>query len=79
MITQGQRAGVEKLIREAGYAGPLMVAKVGSDDERIFVLPDGVIDTMSDQQVLEAALQRELGRKVWIVSASSGWTKTEPF
>ena len=64
----------EDLLREAGFRGPLNVAKMVGDDERIFVLPADVVGALQDQRGLEAALQRALGRKVWIVAESSGWS-----
>jgi hypothetical protein len=79
VISAEARKVAEDLLRQAGFPGPLNVARVIGDDERIFVLPGDAVGGLKDQRGLEAALQQALGRKVWIVAASPRWSDTELF
>lgn len=76
MISSEQRREVERLFREAGYAEPVTVAPVTSEDERVFVLTPG--SGLVGRRDLEASLQEALGRKVWIVQESDPWPSREP-
>jgi hypothetical protein len=75
VISPEQRREVERLFRAAGYAEPVAVAPVTSDDERVFVLTPG--SGLIGRRDLEAALQAALGRKVWIVEESDSWPNRE--
>lgn len=79
MLTAGQQAAVANAFSQAGYRGPLMIAPVTSDDERIFVLPPDAFGELSDRPALEQVLQELLQRKVWIVQLSVSWPTAEPF
>jgi hypothetical protein len=76
VISSEQRREVERLFREAGYAEPVNVAPVTSEDERVFVLTPG--SGLDGSRDLEASLQAALGRKVWIVEESDQWPVREP-
>lgn len=77
MLTYDQRLEAARLFAMHGYSQPLVVARVVSDDERIFVVPAGVLAKLPER-TLTIGLQQALHRKVWIVSASSSWADTEP-
>lgn len=42
---------------------------VDSDDERILVLDQEVLLTLSDMRLLEQVVSQLLGRKVWLLSS----------
>jgi membrane carboxypeptidase/penicillin-binding protein PbpC len=59
-----------------GYADPLRVAPVTSDDERVFIIsPDAAV---INHEALARDLQDILHRKVWIVASSPEWSESEP-
>jgi hypothetical protein len=74
-FTPEQRAAVAHVFAQNGYLQSLRVAPVTSDDERVFVVPEGT--TIGERAV--ADLQTILGRKVWIVEESKSWPETVPF
>jgi len=79
-LTNAERESAKRLFESHGFNGPLRVAKVRSDDERVFVLPDGVLSTLHDAHGLQCALVGVLRRKVLIVGDSPAWSEhTEPF
>lgn len=75
----GQRAAVVGAFKLAGYEGPLLVAPVTSDDERIFLLQPEALAALREVRVLEQVLQQVLGRKVWIVEHGERWGAGVPF
>ena len=77
MLTEGERDAAARLFAEHGFDQPLVVARVTSDDERIFVVPAEALAKLSEQKLV-IELQQALGRKVWIVSANATWADTEP-
>jgi hypothetical protein len=79
VLTAGQQAAVQKAFSLAGYHGPIVIAPVTSDDERIFVLPPDAFFSLPDRRALEQVLQELLLRKAWIVEQSTSWPTTEPF
>ena len=79
MFTAGQQAAVANAFSQAGYHGPLMIAPVTSEDERIFVLPPDASGELPDRPALERVLQELLQRKVWIMQRSASWPTAEPF
>jgi hypothetical protein len=68
-----QRAAVAAAFSRAGYDGPLNVAPVTSEDERAFLVPLETFGSLDDRTGLERALQRVLGRKVWVVAQAEQW------
>jgi hypothetical protein len=74
-FTPQQRNAVLAAFAARGYEGELRVARVLSEDERIFVVPGG----HRLDQVLAAELQEILRDKVWVVDPSPAWSDTEPF
>ena len=75
MLSDHQRDEVSRLFASHGYSGPLRVAKVRSEDERVFVLPDGVLATLHDANGLTSALVGVLDRKVLITGDSPAWSE----
>lgn len=75
----GQITAVRTAFRFAGYAGPLSVAPVVSEDERLFILPSAAIPRITNIRALEQLLQQILGRKVWILDGSQFPGPTEDF
>jgi hypothetical protein len=76
VLTDDQRHAAERLFRVAGYDPPLRVARIVSEDERVFVVDSNAVATLPVS--LAADLQLALGRKVWIVPSSPEWSDTEP-
>jgi hypothetical protein len=76
VLTDPERAEAQRLFAEHGYAQPLKVARVTSDDERIFVVAADAVTTLP--AALTAELQQALHRKVWIVGEGPPWNDTEP-
>ena len=68
-----QRAAVAAAFSRAGYDGPLNVAPVTSEDERVFLLPSEAFGSLHDRTGLERALQQVLRRKVWVVAQTEQW------
>jgi len=64
MFTAGQQAAIANAFSQARYHGPLMIAPVTSDGERIFVLPPDAFGALPDRPALEQVLQELLQRKV---------------
>jgi hypothetical protein len=79
MFSAVQHAAVANAFVLAGYHGPLVIAPVTSDDERIFVLSPDDFGGLSGRVEVAQALQEILRRKVWIVEQSASWPATEPF
>jgi hypothetical protein len=77
VLTDSERDAAARLFAEHGFDEPLVVARVTSEDERIFVVPDDALAKLPEQR-LTTDLQRALGRKVWIVGTSPAWADTEP-
>jgi hypothetical protein len=75
VLSDSQMDEVERLFRRAGYDRPLRIARVTSEDERVFVVDEHALTRLPHD--LAANLQQALGRKVWIV-AGPGWDDTEP-
>jgi hypothetical protein len=65
------------IFQRRGFAEPLLIARIGSDDERFCVLPEAVFARLPEAEIVPA-LQPALGRKVWLVIASEAWSDTEP-
>ena len=79
MLSDDERAEVLRLFASHGYSGPLQVKRVLGEDERIFVLPDGVLGMLQDAHGLQTALVGAVRRKVLIVGDSPTWSEdTEP-
>ena len=78
MLTAHQCAEAERLFREHGFKGKLLIAPPIGDDERVFVLPHAEYAELREAAQLTQALQDSLHRKVWIVPASASWPDTEP-
>jgi len=76
VLTDRERAEAVRLFSAHGYDAPLRVARVTSEDERVFVVPPAAFAALPEQS-LAADLQKALGRKVWIVSDSDSW-ESEP-
>jgi hypothetical protein len=76
VITEPEREEAQRLFANHGYAQPLRVARVTSDDEPIFVVAAEVLATLP--ATLTAELQQALHRKVWIVGEGPAWADTEP-
>jgi hypothetical protein len=76
VITEPEREEAQQLFANHGYAQPLRIARVTSDDERIFVVAAEVLATLP--AALTAELQQALHRKVWIVGEGPAWADTEP-
>jgi hypothetical protein len=76
VLTDAERDAAARLFAEYGFDQPLVVARVTSDDERIFVVPAEALAKLPGQR-LTIELQQALGRKVWMVSANATWTDTE--
>jgi hypothetical protein len=74
VLTADQKQEVERLFREAGYEGPLRIARVVSEDERVFVVDQAALTALPYE--LTSQLQQALGRKVWI-TAGPAWEDTE--
>ncbi|MDO8483353.1 MAG: hypothetical protein Q7S35_00220 [Candidatus Limnocylindrales bacterium] len=69
---------VRGLFKQFGYRGRLLVVD-DQLDEVVFLVPASALLTIR-QQDLCIALQRLLGRKVWIVDASPIWVgQARPF
>lgn len=79
MFTAGQQAAAANAFSQARYHGPLVIAPVTSDDERIFALPPDAFGELSDRPALEQVLQELWQLKVWIVQRSASWPTAEPF
>lgn len=79
MFNVGQRTAVAGLFQLAGYEGPLFVAPVTSEDERVFLLDPGALSRLRDVRKLEQVLQQLLGRKVWVVERDPRWGEPVPF
>jgi hypothetical protein len=77
VLSDQQRNETARLFAKHGFDGALRVARVTSDDERIFVVPPEALSTLP-QLTLTTELQQTLGRKVWIVAAGPEWADTEP-
>lgn len=71
MFNIGQTTAVRSAFRFAGFDGPLRIAEVTSEDECVFVISAAVFEQMHDVGDLEQIIGQLLGRKVWIVAASS--------
>jgi hypothetical protein len=69
MLSVGQDTAVRGAFSLAGYDGDLRTLPITSEDERIFVLPQGDVGALSDVRTLEQVLQQVLGRKVWILAS----------
>jgi hypothetical protein len=79
VLSDDERATVARLFESHGYGGPLRIARVRSEDERVFVLPDGMLARLKDARALERDLQAALHRKVQIVGDSPAWSdQAEP-
>jgi len=79
MRSDPEAAEARRLFASHGYDGPVRVAKVTDETERVFVLPDGVLASLRNTTELVIALQEALHRKVWIVGDSPAWSEdTEP-
>ena len=76
MLTEPERDEAQRLFAEHGYTQPLRVARVTSDDERIFALTPDALATLP--ATLAAQLQQALHRKVWIVGEGPALADTEP-
>jgi hypothetical protein len=76
VLSDAERDEAARLFAKHGFDLPLVVARVTSDDERIFVVPPDELAKLSGQS-LTIELQNALGRKVWIVAASPSWADTE--
>jgi hypothetical protein len=80
VLSDDQRDEAIRLFARHGYNGELRVSRVLSEDERVFVLPDGVLGTLNDARGLQLALVGVLRRKVLIVGDSPAWSEnTGPF
>ncbi len=77
MLDEAQRSAAEEIFQRYGYGEPLVVARILSEDERVFVLPEAVFARLP-QHAIVPALQSALGRKVWLVIANDTWGDTEP-
>jgi hypothetical protein len=74
----GQVAAVRAAFVLAGFHGEIVTMPVGSEDERIFIVPqDDVIRMGGDVIELEQVLTQLLGRKVWVLASIDG--PTVPF
>lgn len=76
VLTEQEKTAAECLFQEAGYVGPLRIARLLGDDERVFVVESDVLARLP-VATLTAELPKALGRKVWI-TAGPAWTDTEP-
>jgi len=74
-----QRAAVTAAFSQASYDGPLKVAPVTSEDERVFLLSPQAFASLRDKTRLERTLQQLLRRKVWIVAQTEQWADGVPF
>ncbi len=79
MFNIGQRTAVVGAFRLAGYEGPLLTAKVTSEDERAFLLEPDALHSLRDVGTLEQVLQQLLGRKVFVVERSDRRGAPVPF
>ena len=70
MFNVGQRTAVAGSFKLAGYEGPLMVAPVTSEDERVFLFDPKALSRL---RTLEQVLPQLLGRKVWVVEREPRW------
>jgi hypothetical protein len=69
---------VRRLFRQFGFRGGLLVVD-DQLDEAVFLLPVSALLAIRNRDLCEA-LQRLLGRKVWIVDASPIWaSQARPF
>ena len=75
----GQRTAVAGSFKLAGYEGPLMVAPVTSEDERVFLFDPKALSRLRDVRTLEQVLPQLLGRKVWVVEREPRWGEPVPF
>jgi len=75
----GQQTAVAGAFRLAGYDGPLVTARVTSEDERAFLLEPEDFRTLRDVRTLEQVLQQVLGRKVFVVERGDVWGAPVPF
>lgn len=78
-LNVGQITAVRTAFRFAGYAGPLSVAPVASEDERLFLLPSEAIPRITNIRALEQLVGQILGMKVWILDSSQIPGPTEDF
>jgi hypothetical protein len=76
VLTEPERDEAQRLFAEHGHTQPLRVARVTSEDERIFVVTPATLATLP--ATLTAQLQQALHRKVWIVGEGPAWADTEP-
>ncbi len=76
MLSAEQREEAHRLFRAHGYEEPLRVARITSEDERIFVIAPAALNAVP-LETLTRELQAALGRKVWIVPEGSGWSDTQ--
>lgn len=78
-LSIGQITAVRTAFRFAGYAGPLCVAPVVSEDERLFLLPSEAIPRITDIRALEQLVGQILGMKVCILDSLRIPGPTEDF
>jgi hypothetical protein len=67
MFNVGQLAAVKAAFSLAGYDGELRTLRVDSEDERVFVVPGEMAESLGDLRSLEQVLTQLLGRKVWVL------------
>jgi phosphoglycolate phosphatase-like HAD superfamily hydrolase len=77
VLTDDERDEAQRLFAKHGFSQPLRVARITSEDERVFVVPPDALAALPEP-ALTAELQQALGRKVWIVGASSARADTQP-
>jgi hypothetical protein len=79
MFSDEQRMAVHGVFRLAGYDGPLLVAPFTSEDERVFVLPPGQVERLSDVRTVQQVVGQLLARKVVVVAHSQSWQQLVAF
>lgn len=72
MFNPDQVAAVRAAFALAGLDGPIMTMPVESEDERVFLVPQGSSVTMGDPVLLEQVLTQLLGRKVMVTEDIGG-------
>ena len=79
VLSDDERAEVARPFASHGYDGPLRVARARSEEQRVIVLPDGVLARLRDAHGLQEAVAGAIHRKVLIIGDSLAWSEdTEP-
>jgi hypothetical protein len=77
VLTDSERERARQIFEAHGYGQPLRIARVTSEEERVFLVPPSALVTLPER-TLVTELVAALGRKVYLRAEGTEWGASEP-